>query len=62
MRHIELLKCCHDYLRGVVTNVPEGRYPIDPDKLAKEINNYLNDLCSARPVASEPTSFQPEPD
>jgi len=39
---IELLKRCHDLLRRVDTVTPEGRTSPDGDRLAKEINDYLN--------------------
>ena len=42
MNHIELLKLCHAYLRGVEINTPQGCSPINPDRLAKDINDYLN--------------------
>jgi len=39
---IELLKRCHDLLRRVDTVTPEGRTSQEGDRLAKEINDYLN--------------------
>ena len=42
MNHIELLKLCHAYLRGVEINTPQGCKPVDRDTLARLINLYLN--------------------
>ena len=44
MKHIELLKRCHELLRRVDTVTPEGRVSQDGDRLAKDINDYLNGL------------------
>ena len=49
MKHIELLKRCHDLLRRVDTVTPEGRVSQDGDRLAKDINDYLNNLNHAVP-------------
>jgi Leu/Phe-tRNA-protein transferase len=54
MKHIDLLKRCHALLRRVDTVTPEGRVSQDGDRLAKEINDYLNGLNHAVPdVQSE---------
>lgn len=42
MNHIDLLKLCHAYLRGVEINEPDGCKPVDRDELARLINQYLN--------------------
>jgi hypothetical protein len=49
MKHIDLLKRCHALLRRVDTITPEGRVSPDGDRLAKEINDYLNNLDHAVP-------------
>lgn len=52
MKHIELLKRCHDLLRRVDTVTPEGRVSPEGDRLAKEINDYLNNVNHAVPNLS----------
>lgn len=46
MKHIELLQRCHDVLRRVDTVTPEGRVSPDGDRLAKDINDFLNHVSS----------------
>jgi hypothetical protein len=46
MNHITLLMRCHELLRKVDTVTPEGRVTPDGDRLAKDINNYLNHINS----------------
>jgi hypothetical protein len=46
MNHITLLMRCHELLRRVDTVTPEGRTTPDGDRLAKDINNYLNHISS----------------
>jgi hypothetical protein len=46
MKHIELLKRCHDLLRRVDTVTPDGRVSQDGDRLAKDINDYMNHVSS----------------
>ena len=41
---IQLLRLCHTYLRGAEIRLPGGCRPLDRDKLARQINLYLNDL------------------
>jgi hypothetical protein len=38
--------CCHELLRKVDAVTPEGRTTPDGDRLAKDINNYLNHIGS----------------
>ena len=42
MKHTELLKRCHDVLRGVSIHTPSGVVKPAVDELAKEIADYLN--------------------
>lgn len=49
MNHIELLKLCHAYLRGVEINLPEGCKPVDRDTLARLINLYINEHHALHP-------------
>ena len=42
MKHIELLKRCHDVLRGVSIHTPSGVVKPAADELAKEIADHLN--------------------
>ena len=42
MNHIDLLKLCHAYLRGVEIHLPDGRHPVDKDLLARAIAEFLN--------------------
>ena len=49
MNHIDLLKRCHALLRRVDTVTPEGRLSLDGDRLAKEINDYLNSVNNEVP-------------
>lgn len=49
MNHIDLLKRCHALLRRVDTVTPEGRLSMDGDRLAKEINDYLNSVNNEVP-------------
>jgi len=44
MNHLKLLFRCHELLRRVDTVTPEGRTTQDGDRLAKDINNYLNQI------------------
>lgn len=44
MKHITLLQRCHAYFRGIQERTPDGVQPIDADKLAKEINDYINQI------------------
>ena len=46
MKHIELLKRCHDLMRGVEIHTPSGVLKPAADELAKEINDYLNHVSS----------------
>lgn len=46
MRHITLLMRCHELLRKAETVTPDGRATPDADKLAKDINNYMNHISS----------------
>ena len=46
MKHINLLERCHAYFRGVQERTPGGVQPIDKDKLAKEVDDYLNQINS----------------
>ena len=46
MKHITLLMRCHALLRRVDTVTPEGRLTLDGDRLAKEINDYINQIGS----------------
>jgi hypothetical protein len=39
---IQLLRLCHTYLRGAEIRLPGGCRPLDRDKLAREINQFLN--------------------
>ena len=63
MNHIDLLNLCHAYLRGAEINEPTGRKPIDRDRLAREINLYLNQSCFAPTANNDPESSTcgPEP-
>ena len=49
MNHIELLKLCHTYLRGAEINLPSGCGPLDRDKLARQINQFLNEQNAVQP-------------
>lgn len=49
MSPLDLLKRCHDLLRRVDTVTPEGRVSPEGDRLAKEINDYLNSFNHAVP-------------
>ena len=40
---IQLLRLCHTYLRGAEIRLPGGCRPLDRDKLARQINQYLNE-------------------
>jgi hypothetical protein len=64
MNHIDLLKRCHALLRRVDTVTPEGRVSPDGDRLAKEINDYLNNLDHAVPNmrSDEPHPRNPDHD
>lgn len=42
MKHIALLTKAHDLIRGGRTVTPHGMTTQDADKLAKDINDYLN--------------------
>lgn len=46
MNHITLLMRCHELLRKADTITPDGRVTPDGDRLAKDINNYLNHIGS----------------
>ena len=49
MNHITLLMRCHELLRRVDTVTPEGRVTPDGDRLAKQINDYINHIGSHHP-------------
>jgi len=46
MKHIELLKRCHDFMRGATIHTPSGVLVPAADELTKEINDYLNHVIS----------------
>ena len=46
---IQLLKLCHTYLRGAEINLPGGCRPLDRDKLARQINQFLNEQNAVQP-------------
>ena len=49
MKHIILLERCHAYFRGADERTISGAQPIDKDKLAKEVNDYLNQINTHSP-------------
>jgi hypothetical protein len=49
MKHIDLLKRCHDFMRGAVIHTPSGVLTPAADELAKEINDYLNEQRTHSP-------------
>lgn len=49
MKHLTLLMRCHELLRRVDTVTPEGRVTQDGDRLAKDINDYINSVGSHAP-------------
>lgn len=46
MEHIKLLERCHAYLRGAEINTVDGVKPVEHDKLARDINLYLNNVST----------------
>ena len=46
---IQLLRLCHTYLRGAEINLPGGCRPLDRDKLARQINQFLNEKNAVQP-------------
>ena len=54
----KLLVLCHAYLRGAEINEPTGRKPIDRDTLARLINLYLNQSCSAQNAEPQPEQLK----
>ncbi len=53
---IQLLRLCHTYLRGAEIRLPGGCRPLDRDKLARQINLYLNEepTCMGRTDHQDP--------
>ena len=49
MKHIILLERCHAFLRGTEERTEGGCAPIDRDKLAREISDYLNQINTHSP-------------
>jgi hypothetical protein len=56
----ELLKLCHAYLRGTEINDPARCQPVDRDTLARQINLFLNQSCSAQPAGPRPAPLKQE--
>jgi hypothetical protein len=49
MKHLTLLMRCHHLLRRVDTVTPDGHVTPDGDRLAKDINDYINHVGSHAP-------------